>query len=1236
MFMNVRGWTSHSSAVAGSQEDGVPEEISVVRMLNELARTPLQSLDQAVTRAIGRLAEVSGAGWACLYRVEGGHLRKRHSYMASGLAPIECDQDRLVQPFLPELMANLPAYVADRSALPADHPLHEAAACGALLALPINLEGQLTGVLAFVYPTARTDFGPLQIDRMKAAAEVLETVLARRETERRYLETTRRMEATLAALPDLLFEVTADGRFAEFVAGPSHLMIAPAHSLQGRSLTDLLPPKAARVGQAALEQALKDGRVEGVRYRLDLPDGPRWFELTGAVKPSDTPDTPPNVIFLARDVTADTRMRDELTQLGKIVETMSNLVCIIDLDEKVVWCNAAFERQTGWKLDEIRGRFLGDVVRVPGADTGNAEAVHEAIRLRESFSGTTVNQDRWGNSYWIDFNVVPLHDAQGDLAGFVTIETVITKLKEQEAAMAELARSATEARERLENAVRALPDAVIILDDKERVVVANSAYHEMLPQISPFAGPGAKLEAMLRKGVELGIFGPCGTAEAGEKWVSERLATYRRPFDQDEVQLPDGRWVRRIHTRTSDGGIVAIAIDVTARHNQIAALDSANRELSAALSKRDQAERNLRGIIDGAAVGTWEWDIPNDLLRVGGRWAEMLGRDSSEPGNFTLGEFRASVHPDDVMLLPNPFRDEMEMGERFHEIEFRLRHVDGGWVWVLSRSRVTERAADGTPLRMAGVHLDISDRKRLEQQLQAGRAYLSEVMDTSIAALAVLNQRGAMIYANQEAERILKLERSVLRGRHYNDPGWKLQRVDGTPLPEEELPFRQALAAGGIVRDIRFAVHLVDGTRRVLSANAVPLMPADGEQHVVVSFSDITDELASKARLEEARAKAEEMSRAKSIFLANMSHEIRTPLNGVLGMAEVLDSIVDVPEQKQMVATIRRSGETLLTVLNSILDMSKIEAGKMVLEQVPMVLSDILAQVEALHRVKAEEKGLELQVLTSAGADLPRMGDPHRLTQILNNLLSNAIKFTEQGRVRLKLSCRPGKPINIDISDTGVGMTETQLSRVFESFEQADGSMTRRFGGTGLGLSIVRQLVLLMGGMISLQSRPGEGTQVRVVIPLPEAEAGSVAAPEPEEAPDLSSLQGRNLLIADDNVTNRMVLAEMLGHTGLRTTMVENGLEAVAAWERAQAQDSPFDLLLLDITMPVMDGLRALAEIREREGHGRLAAVPAIAVTANAMPNQVADYIMGGFDTHLAKPFKRRELLHAVKTLLRN
>lgn len=391
----------------------------------------------------------------------------------------------------------------------------------------------------------------------------------------------------------------------------------------------------------------------------------------------------------------------------------------------------------------------------------------------------------------------------------------------------------------------------------------------------------------------------------------------------------------------------------------------------------------------------------------------------------------------------------------------------------------------------------------------------------------------------------------------------------------------------------------------------------------------------TSSQLEEARAKAEEMSRAKSIFLANMSHEIRTPLNGVLGMAEILQGLVSTPEKQRMVGTIRQSGETLLTVLNSILDMSKIEAGKMELETVPVVLSEIIGQVEALHRVKAEEKGLDLQVMITAGSDVMRMGDPHRLTQILNNLLSNAIKFTEHGHVRLKLSCRQGKPVTIDVSDTGVGMTEAQLSRVFESFEQADGSMTRRFGGTGLGLSIVRQLILLMGGMITMQSRPGEGTDVRVILPLPEALPGTMPVAEAEAIPDTRILAGKRLLIADDNLTNRLVLSEMLSLTGAELTMVENGQEAVSTWIRALEQEQPFDLLLLDITMPVLDGLGALSTIRAKEAEKHRQPVAAIAVTANAMPNQVAGYIMAGFDTHLAKPFKRRELLHALTTLLR-
>ena len=255
-----------------------------------------------------------------------------------------------------------------------------------------------------------------------------------------------------------------------------------------------------------------------------------------------------------------------------------------------------------------------------------------------------------------------------------------------------------------------------------------------------------------------------------------------------------------------------------------------------------------------------------------------------------------------------------------------------------------------------------------------------------------------------------------------------------------------------------------------------------------MSFWDSTEELAVTERLQEALANAEAASRSKSIFLANMSHEIRTPLNGVLGLAEVLSLQIRDPEQSRMIATIRRSGETLLSVLNTILDMSKIEAGRIELERMPLRLVDILQQVEAVYSVLAGEKGLDFEVIASAGADLPRIGDPHRIQQILGNLLSNAIKFSATGGVTLTVSCRPGRPVVFAVTDTGIGMTADQCARVFTSFEQADESISRRFGGTGLGLSIVRELVHLMGGTIDLESEPGAGTTVRVTLPLPPAE----------------------------------------------------------------------------------------------------------------------------------------------------
>lgn len=528
----------------------------------------------------------------------------------------------------------------------------------------------------------------------------------------------------------------------------------------------------------------------------------------------------------------------------------------------------------------------------------------------------------------------------------------------------------------------------------------------------------------------------------------------------------------------------------------------------------------------------------------------------------------------------------------------------------------------------------LGEMNTLREQMRRERDWLASVLQTVPVGVLSMDGTGQIRLANDASCKVFGLSAQELANRRFNDARWRVESLDGQEIPEDELPFAVALREQKPVRDYCHVIHWPDGSRRVLSVNASPLAGDYQGSAVVLSAQDITDEYAATLQLEEALHKANDVSRAKSTFLANMSHEIRTPLNGVLGMAEILENTLNQPAKKRMAGIIRQSGETLLSVLNSILDMSKIEAGKLTIEDVPFTLSDVLAPIEALHTVSAEEKGLHLSVLTKIGVPQKRHGDPFRLTQILNNLLSNAIKFTATGEVTMVVSGPRGHPLTIDVKDTGVGMTEEELSRAFNSFEQADGSMTRRFGGTGLGLSIVRELVLLMGGQISIDSHPGQGTHVRVTLPMPETSDEIEPAPVLQTAPNTLFLNDRRILIADDNETNRLVLSAMLKETNVKLTLCADGKQAVEAYEQSLRNGKPFDMLLLDITMPRMDGLEALAEIKRMERAQGLNPVPSIAVTANAIPSQVARYLDCGFDSHLAKPIRRPALLSVIEACL--
>jgi signal transduction histidine kinase/ActR/RegA family two-component response regulator len=381
--------------------------------------------------------------------------------------------------------------------------------------------------------------------------------------------------------------------------------------------------------------------------------------------------------------------------------------------------------------------------------------------------------------------------------------------------------------------------------------------------------------------------------------------------------------------------------------------------------------------------------------------------------------------------------------------------------------------------------------------------------------------------------------------------------------------------------------------------------------------------------LVEARDAANAANVLKSQFLANMSHEIRTPLNGVLAMAEVMSMGELATVQRERLDVIRQSGGLLLAVLNDVLDLSKIEAGKLTLLVDDFDLDSVAGPTRESFAVMAERKGLDFQLEVAEAAQGAWRGDADRIRQVLGNLVSNAIKFTLHGSVHAYIDETPETgALRLTVRDTGVGVAAEKQAALFEKFTQADNSATRRFGGTGLGLAICRELTQMMGGVIAVESQEGQGSVFRVELPLERGELKPAGAAEPQEA-EAAEEGALRLLAAEDNPTNQQVLSAVMGSLGLEVDIVDDGKKAFEAW-----RDGAYDLILMDIQMPVMDGIDSARAIRAAEAAGGRPRTPIIALTANALSHQVEEYLAAGMDGHVAKPIEIAKLYDAIARAL--
>lgn len=389
------------------------------------------------------------------------------------------------------------------------------------------------------------------------------------------------------------------------------------------------------------------------------------------------------------------------------------------------------------------------------------------------------------------------------------------------------------------------------------------------------------------------------------------------------------------------------------------------------------------------------------------------------------------------------------------------------------------------------------------------------------------------------------------------------------------------------------------------------------------------DELAlneALRRTAQALAQSEQAAnRTKSEFLATITHELRTPLNGVLGMAQVMAMGDLDQDQRERLEVILSSGRALLSTINDVLDISKIEAGRLELSPTTFDLDDLAADLAGLYGGLAAEKGLAFELDVAPGAGGWRVGDDVRLRQVFANLLANALKFTDRGSVQATLSA-DGEVAVFQVTDTGVGVPADMADRLFQKFVQADASTTRRFGGTGLGLAICREIVEQMGGEIGFTSRPGEGSCFTVRVPLPKTAKAVSAADLPTAKPFQRAVR---VLVADDNPVNRMVVETLLAPMGVTTRDADSGLAALEAWEA-----EPWDLVLMDIHMPGMDGLAAAAEIRARERANGRPRTPIVALTASVLSHETDRYLAAGMDDFVAKPLELTRLTAVLEELL--
>ncbi len=690
-----------------------------------------------------------------------------------------------------------------------------------------------------------------------------------------------------------------------------------------------------------------------------------------------------------------------------------------------------------------------------------------------------------------------------------------------------------------------------------------------------------------------------------------------------------------LQTRVEGGGFVELDAMAEAFNGMASRLRESLRGLTVEVGVRKAAEERLALAMDATSDGLWDWNLVTGEVYFSPKYYTMLGYVPYErPSSFDW--WRELLRPDVRDGIVETVMRHIDSGEPF-ELEFPLQTKGGGYKWILGRGKVAALGWDGKPVRMVGTHLDIDERKRTEAELRLW----SCVFEHSGWGAALAEDRGAR----------LRLVNPAFAAMH----GYAVEELSGRPLaltggvfqelsPEE---LADVLAREPIL-DRESWQRRKDGTLFPALAGVNVLRGEDGGPDVwVINVRDIGALKRTEEALYAAKEQAEAANRAKSAFLANMSHEIRTPLNGVMGMLQLLGRSGLSAEQEEKADFALSSARRLLRLLNDILDFSRIEAGKLVIEEGPFSVRDLLRETLETFRQSALEKGVAIRAVADGSLPESVRADGGRIRQVLFNLAGNAVKFSQNGEIVLEAFGLPGRPerpagsgagdgadmrVLFVVSDQGKGIPDALMARLFEPFTQG-GDASGEALGAGLGLSIVKRLTHLMGADMCLESEEGKGVNAYFCAPVKRLAGTAAQVPAraddarpgaPAPSPEKKKLR---VLVAEDEAINRLSALCMLQKMGHDPVGATDGAQALALLEREGA-----DCVLMDVQMPEIDGLEAVRRLR---AHARpeLRRLPVAAMTAFAMQGDRERFLAAGMDDYLAKPVEMDELERVVARL---